>query len=143
MNNSILLAKNTIIMYIRMFVMMIIGLYTSRVILNTLGIEDYGIYNVVGGVVAMFSIISSSLSSSVSRFLTFEIGRGDFERLKQVFLSVFVSLLTIYFWGISKTEREFIFLIFKKYARKKTNSLVDSVKNPTGRLGEWLKPAVC
>ena len=123
MNNSILLAKNTIIMYIRMFVMMIIGLYTSRVILNTLGIEDYGIYNVVGGVVAMFSIISSSLSSSVSRFLTFEIGRGDFERLKQVFLSVFVSLLTIYFWGISKTEREFIFLIFKKYARKKTNSL--------------------
>ena len=123
MNNSILLAKNTIIMYIRMFVMMIIGLYTSRIILNTLGIEDYGIYNVVGGVVAMFSIISSSLSSSVSRFLTFEIGRGDFERLKQVFLSVFVSLLTIYFWGISKTEREFIFLIFKKYARKKTNSL--------------------
>ena len=123
MNNSILLAKNTIIMYIRMFVMMIIGLYTSRVILNTLGIEDYGIYNVVGGVVTMFSIISSSLSSSVSRFLTFEIGRGDFERLKQVFLSVFVSLLTIYFWGISKTEREFIFLIFKKYARKKTNSL--------------------
>ena len=110
-------------MYIRMFVMMIIGLYTSRVILNTLGIEDYGIYNVVGGVVTMFSIISSSLSSSVSRFLTFEIGRGDFERLKQVFLSVFVSLLTIYFWGISKTEREFIFLIFKKYARKKTNSL--------------------
>ena len=103
--------------------MMIIGLYTSCVILNTLGIEDYGIYNVVGGVVAMFSIISSSLSSSVSRFLTFEIGRGDFERLKQVFLSVFVSLLTIYFWGISKTEREFIFLIFKKYARKKTNSL--------------------
>lgn len=94
MNNSKLLAKNTIIMYIRMFVMMIIGLYTSRVILNTLGIEDYGIYNVVGGVVAMFSIISSSLSSSVSRFLTFEIGRGDFERLKQVFsTSVVVQIV--------------------------------------------------
>ena len=94
MNNSILLAKNTIIMYIRMFVMMIIGLYTSRIILNTLGIEDYGIYNVVGGVVAMFSIISSSLSSSVSRFLTFEIGRGDFERLKQVFsTSVVVQIV--------------------------------------------------
>lgn len=88
------IARNTLIMYIRMFVMMIIGLYTSRVILNTLGIEDYGIYNVVGGVVAMFSIISSSLSSSVSRFLTFEIGRGDFERLKQVFsTSVVVQIV--------------------------------------------------
>ena len=81
MSQSGTIARNTLIMYIRMFVMMIIGLYTSRVILNTLGIEDYGIYN-VGGVVTMFSIISSSLSSSVSRFLTFEIGRGDFERLK-------------------------------------------------------------
>ena len=74
------IAKNTFIMYIRMFVMMLIGLYTSRVILNTLGVEDYGVYNVVGGVVAMFSIISSSLSGSVSRFLTFEIGREDMRR---------------------------------------------------------------
>ena len=72
-------------MYIRMFVMMLIGLYTSRVILNTLGVEDYGVYNVVGGVVAMFSIISSSLSGSVSRFLTFEIGREDMRRLKEIF----------------------------------------------------------
>lgn len=79
------IAKNTFIMYIRMFVMMLIGLYTSRVILNTLGVEDYGVYNVVGGVVAMFSIISSSLSGSVSRFLTFEIGRGDMRRLKEIF----------------------------------------------------------
>lgn len=94
MSQSGTIARNTLIMYIRMFVMMIIGLYTSRVILNTLGIEDYGIYNVVGGVVAMFSIISSSLSSSVSRFLTFEIGRGDFERLKQVFsTSVVVQIV--------------------------------------------------
>lgn len=94
MSQSGTIARNTLIMYIRMFVMMIIGLYTSRVILNTLGIEDYGIYNVVGGVVTMFSIISSSLSSSVSRFLTFEIGRGDFERLKQVFsTSVVVQIV--------------------------------------------------
>ena len=90
-------AKNTLYLYLRTLFVMAVTIYTSRVVLDVLGVGDYGIYNVVGGVVAMFSIISSSLSSSVSRFLTFEIGRGDFERLKQVFLSVFVSLLTIYF----------------------------------------------
>ena len=80
-------------MYVRMFVMMLIGLYTSRVILTTLGVEDYGIYNVVGGVVAMFAIISSSLSSSISRFLTFEIGRGNTTRLKDIFsTSVIVQI---------------------------------------------------
>ena len=72
-------------MYIRMFVMLLIGLYTSRVVLNTLGVSDYGIYNVVGGVVSMFGIISSSLSSSISRFITFEIGHGDISKLKEIF----------------------------------------------------------
>lgn len=64
-------------LYIRMLFGMLVSLYTSRVVLQALGVEDYGIYNVVGGVVAMFSMISTSLSSSVSRFLTFELGRGD------------------------------------------------------------------
>lgn len=85
MAKSKTIAKNTVIMYIRMFVMMIIGLYTSRVVLNTLGVDNYGIYNVVGGVVTMFSIISSSLSSSISRFLTFELGHGDIKKLKAIF----------------------------------------------------------
>ena len=67
--------------------MLLVGLYTSRVVLSTLGVSDYGIYNVVGGVVGMFSIISSSLSSSVSRYLTFEIGHGDLDRLKEIFSS--------------------------------------------------------
>ena len=65
--------------------MMLIGLYTSRVILNVLGVEDYGTYNVVGGVVSMFSLLTASMSSSISRFLTFELGRGDKEHLKRVF----------------------------------------------------------
>ena len=79
------IAKNTILLYSRMFMTMLIGLYTSRVILNVLGVENYGIYNVVGGVVGMFSLLTTALSSSISRFLTFELGRGDTERLKLVF----------------------------------------------------------
>ena len=56
---------------------MLVSLYTSRVVLNTLGVEDYGIQNVVGGVVGMFSLLSGSLLAAISRFLTFELGTGD------------------------------------------------------------------
>lgn len=66
---------------------MFISLYTSRVILNALGVEDYGIYNVVGGFVTMFSLLSGSLSSAISRFITFELGKKDEEKLKRVFSS--------------------------------------------------------
>lgn len=75
--NTKRIAKNTLMLYGRMLFSMVVSLYTSRVVLNTLGVEDYGIQNVVGGFVTMFSIFSNSLSSSVSRFLTFELGRGD------------------------------------------------------------------
>ena len=68
-----------------MLITMVVGLYTSRVILNTLGVEDYGINNVVGGVIAMFSLISASISGSIGRFLTFELGRGNMDALKKVF----------------------------------------------------------
>lgn len=85
------IAKNAMALYFRMIVTMLIGLNTSRVILQALGVEDYGIYNVVGGVVSMFSLISVSLNHSISRFLTFELGKGDLERLKIVFsTSIFV-----------------------------------------------------
>ena len=83
--NTKRIAKNTLVLYVRMLFSMLVSLYTSRVILNTLGVEDYGIQNVVGGFVGMFSLISSSLSSATGRFLTFELGRGDKERLKLVF----------------------------------------------------------
>lgn len=65
--NNKRIAKNTIILYIRIIVIMAISFYTTRVILEALGVDDYGIYNVVGGLVAMFSLISSSLSGSTSR----------------------------------------------------------------------------
>lgn len=79
------IAKNTLVLYVRTLFVMLISLYTSRVILQALGVDDYGIYQVVGGFVAMFSIISSSLSTAISRFITFEIGSGNKERLKKIF----------------------------------------------------------
>ena len=69
------IAKNTLLLYFRMLLTMGVTLYTSRVILNALGVEDYGIYNVVGGVVAMFGIMSGSLSAVISRFIAFELGK--------------------------------------------------------------------
>lgn len=79
------IAKNTLILYFRMLFMMLIGLYTSRINLQSLGVEDFGIYNVVGGIVVMFSIINGSITASISRFLTFEIGTGNMEKLKKIF----------------------------------------------------------
>ena len=98
--NTKRIAKNTLMLYVRMLFSMLVSLYTSRVVLNTLGVEDYGIYNVVGGFVAMFLLISGSLSASVSRFLTFELGKGDMERLKETFstsLLIHLALAAIVF----------------------------------------------
>lgn len=89
------IAKNTVTLSIRMIFLMLISLYTSRVILAALGISDYGIYNVVGGFVAMFGLISNSLSSSVSRFLTFELGTGDKVKLKKTFCSAVTIQITM------------------------------------------------
>lgn len=83
--NNKRIAKNTFFLYLRTLITLVISLYTSRVILSVLGVEDYGIYSVVGGVVAMFSAISGALSSAISRYITFELGKGDAEKLKKVF----------------------------------------------------------
>lgn len=110
--NTKRIAKNTLMLYVRMLFGMLVSLYTSRVVLQALGVEDYGIYNVVGGVVAMFSLLSGSLSAAVSRFLTFELGRKDLERLKKVFssalcvhallaLAVFILSETIGLWFLN------------------------------------------
>lgn len=84
-NNNKRIAKNTLLLYFRMLFMMVVSLYTSRVILNALGVEDFGIYNVVGGVVAMFTVISGSLSAAISRFITYELGKGDQSKLNKIF----------------------------------------------------------
>lgn len=85
-NNRI--AKNSIFLYIRMLFTMAVSLYTSRVILNVLGVEDFGIFNVVGGVIAMLSFLNNSLSGASSRFLTFELGKGNNGNLKKMFSAI-------------------------------------------------------
>lgn len=76
---------NTIMLYVRMFVTMIVGLYTSRIVLRELGVEDYGLNNVVGSLLSLFTFIQGSLSSSASRFLSFELGKGSKGNLNKVF----------------------------------------------------------
>lgn len=88
------IVRNTLMLYCRMFFMLCIGLYTSRVVLATLGETDYGIYSVVGGVVAMFTVLSGALNSAVSRFITFEMGKADGGNLGRVYsTAVLVQLL--------------------------------------------------
>lgn len=100
-NNSVnnkRIAKNTLLLYVRMFFVMAVTLFTSRVVLATLGVTDFGIYNVVGGVVAMMGILNNAMAVSTQRYLTFELGRGDAVRLKQVFcmcLAIFVMLAVV------------------------------------------------
>lgn len=84
-DNNKRIAKNTLLLYFRMLFMMAVSLFTSRVVLNTLGVEDYGIYNVVGGIVAMFGFINGSMSSATQRYITFALGKGDKNRLQTVF----------------------------------------------------------
>lgn len=83
--NNKRIAKNTIVLYIRMIVTLAISLYSSRIVLKNLGVSDYGIYNVVGGVVVLFSMIGGALSGASSRFITFELGKKENSQLKTVF----------------------------------------------------------
>lgn len=85
MSDNTRIAKNTLFLYFRMFLIMGVSLYTSRVVLSALGVEDYGLYNVVGGIVAMFSFLNGSLSGATSRFITFELGRKDYVKLNKIF----------------------------------------------------------
>lgn len=88
------LVKNTLLLYVRMAVLMIIGLYTSRVVLRSLGASDYGVYNAVAGVVTMFTLVTTSISQSISRFLAVGLGGGDKDRLRRIFsTSVLIQLL--------------------------------------------------
>lgn len=94
------LAVNTLHLYFRSFLILLVNLYTSRIILEILGVEDYGIYNVVGGIVIMFSVISASLSNSITRYISYELGKKDFENLSLIFstsinIQCLISLLII------------------------------------------------
>lgn len=89
------IAKNTLFLYIRMLIILFVSLYTSRVILHTLGIDDYGLYQTVGGVVGFLSFLNSAFSTATSRFITFALGKGDAKEQKKTFKVTFTTHLTI------------------------------------------------
>lgn len=106
------IAKNTIFLYLRSFLMMAINLYASRVILQALGVDDYGLYGVVGSIVAIFSIINGVLATGTSRFLTFELAKGNADKLRKTFSAsfamhvcmacvIFLLLETIGLWFVN------------------------------------------
>lgn len=91
--NSKRIIKNTGFLYLRMILLMCINIYASRVILDNLGIEDYGIYNVVGGLTSMFAFFQSSLANATQRFLSVELGKGSKEGAKKVYSHFFSYIL--------------------------------------------------
>ena len=108
------IAKNTIFLYIRMLLLMLVSLYTSRVVLAVLGVEDYGIYNVVGGIVVLFTFINNSMVTSTQRYLNYELGRDDSLQAQRVFsislnIHVLIALLifllseTVGLWLLNTT----------------------------------------
>lgn len=111
-SNNKTIAKNTILLYLRMIVLMIVSLFTSRVILNSLGFVDYGIYNVVGGIVTMLQFLNVGMSGASQRFITFDLGKGNLANLKNTFctsvithyliaLIVVIVMETVGFWFIN------------------------------------------
>ena len=110
-SNTKNIAKNSIFLYLRTFITLIISIYTSRVVLATLGVDDFGIYNVIGGFVGMFLFINGSLSATVQRFLSFELGKKNYDALSKIFstsrvihliiaVSLFIVIEIIGLWFI-------------------------------------------
>ena len=95
MSDNSRIAKNTLFLYIRTFITMLVALYTSRVVLNALGIEDFGIWGVLGGIVSMFSFINTSLSSSVFRFVAHAIGSGNNSQVSKVYSASIIAHLCL------------------------------------------------
>lgn len=88
--NNKRIAKNTLLLYFRMLITLVVSLYISRVVLNTLGVDDYGIYNVVGGIIVILGFLNNAMAGATQRFLNVELGRNDFEQLRKVFCTSLV-----------------------------------------------------
>jgi O-antigen/teichoic acid export membrane protein len=132
MSNTRRIAKNTLMLYCRQIFIMLVSLYTVRVVLNTLGAEDYGIYNVVAGVVTMFGVLNGIMAVALQRYFSFEIGRDDFERIEKIFslsITIYVLIIvlvllmgeTIGLWYVNKKmilpiERKKIALIIYQFS---------------------------
>lgn len=108
------IAKNTVFLYFRMMFTMVVSLFTSRVILQVLGVEDYGIYQTVGGVVGMLQFVNGALSTGSSRFLTYEMGTGNFEKLKRTFSSVLTAHLLLALIIVIVAETAGLWFVYNK-----------------------------
>lgn len=113
-NNNKKIAKNTLFLYVRMFLIMIVTFYTSRVILRELGVEDFGIYNIVSGVVTMFTTISSSLSSASNRFIQYSLGRDDIEEQRNVFNTTLIVHILIAIVVVVLLETLGLYVLYNK-----------------------------
>ena len=113
-SNNKTIAKNTLFLYFRMFVTMIISLFTSRVFLQTLGVDDYGIFQAVGGVVGLLSFINSALATGSSRFLTFGMGEGDESKLKRIFSTTLTAHIVLALFIVLLAETAGLWFLYSK-----------------------------
>lgn len=113
-SNNKRIAKNTLFLYVRMLFLMFISLYTSRVVLDKLGVEDFGIFNVVGGLAAMFTFFSSSLSNATQRFLNIELGQDNLNGAKNVFSQYFLFYCIIAIVVIVAAETIGLWFVWNK-----------------------------
>ena len=106
-SNNKRLVKNTILLYFRMILTMAISLYTSRIILETLGVSDYGVYSVTGGLIMLLTYVNTILSGGTSRFLTIALGRNDLPRLKLTFsTTVTLSIISTLSKNLCKWKQD-------------------------------------
>lgn len=103
--NNKRIAKNTLFLYIRMFIMLAIGLFTSRIILDALGEQDYGIYNIIGGFVVLFSFLNQALTAATQRFLNYNLGKGNLDKVRNIFCMSMNSyiMLSVVFFVVAET----------------------------------------
>lgn len=94
-SNDKKIAKNTLMLYVRMGISMFIALFTSRVVLNTLGVEDYGIYNITGGIIGLLGFLNSSMAAATGRFITYELGKKNINKLNLIFNCAFIIHLLL------------------------------------------------
>lgn len=95
MSENSRIAKNTVFMYVRMAITMVVGLYTSRVVLRVLGVEDYGLYNVIGGIISLFTVLNAALVNTTSRFITVSLAKGNAHETRQIFNMSFLLHLAV------------------------------------------------
>lgn len=112
--NNKRIARNSLLLYFRMFIVMCIQLYTSRIILQTLGVVDFGIYGVVGGIVTMFTFLNGALGSATSRYFTFELGKGNLEKLRKVFCLSVVNHIIIAIIILLLSETVGLWFLYEK-----------------------------